>query len=538
MLPGLTIPAGLVTLLQVFRPCFTTPTFHTFCGLVLGSIAATGRRTVCAMLLGAGLSRVWPHDRAHDFFARSRWDPLQVGSTLARLVVEVLVPAGEPVVTAVDDTLFKRWGPKVFGRAWQHDGAGKGPRAVSSGVCFVVVGIVVTLPFCSHPVCLPVLARLWRPAPKPATGSRTPARRSATATTAVAVQRAQTRLDKAVAKRQARADRLAAAGGWLPGSVPDLDTPIARARQALAEALAAHTRAQALLAPPIHCRQRRQRGTPTADSHPTKTEIGIDLVTRLAAALPGRAIHVVADAAYHSPALRHLPEQVTWTFRLAKTAVLHALPPAPTGGPGRPPVKGHRLGTCEQITATAAFTAVRMRRNGTDTPASIATLTCLWHSSLGTTRIRLTLIRNHHTTSGYDLAILTTDHTSSPITIANRYATRWSIEVCFHEARDHLGTGQPHNRTRTAVERTIPFQLATYSLVTLWYARYGHHPTDVINRRLLAPWYTTKTSPSYEDMITKLRRDMTISEYQPRTPEQALPQQIPVTCPTCQAAAA
>jgi hypothetical protein len=34
---------------------------------------------------------------------------------------------------------------------------------VGRGTCFVVVGIVVELPFCSRPVCLPVMARLWRP---------------------------------------------------------------------------------------------------------------------------------------------------------------------------------------------------------------------------------------------------------------------------------------------------------------------------------------------------------------------------------------
>ncbi len=54
-------------------------------------------------------------------------------------------------------------GKKVFAAAWQHDGAAKGPHPVGRGTCFVVIGIVVELPFCSRPVCLPVMARLWRP---------------------------------------------------------------------------------------------------------------------------------------------------------------------------------------------------------------------------------------------------------------------------------------------------------------------------------------------------------------------------------------
>lgn len=528
MLPGVTLPASLAGLLQVFDCCFTAPSFGTFCAMVAGQVVATGRRTVCGLLVAAGLSRRWPHDRAHYFFARARWDPVQVGLVLARLVVDRLVPAAA-VTVAVDDTLFKRFGPKVFGRFWQHDGAGPRPRAVASGVCFVVVGIVVDLPFCTHPVCLPVLARLWRPAPKPAKGKAgTPGRtgRSATAATAVALQRAQTRLERAVSKRDARRARVAANGGWLPGSTPDLDTPVAVAEQVLAAARAAHTAALAAVGAQPHRRRPRRVPTPTGDAqvNPTKTEIAADLVRRLATALPGRQIHVVADAAYHSPALRDLPTTVTWTFRLAKTAVLHALPAARTGRPGRPPAKGPRLGTCADIAATATFT--RIHRNGTDTTATYAQTVCLWYSCLGTRHLRLILVRNPTTTTGYDLALLTTDPTSSPATLTSRYAARWSIEVCFHNVREHLGAGHPRNRTRPAVQRTIPFQLVVYSLTVLWYTLAGHHPDDITTRRTTAPWYTTKTDPAYEDMIGKLRRTTIATQYLPTHPHQATPQQI------------
>ena len=59
--------------------------------------------------------------------------------------------------------MFKRSGKKVFGVAWHHDGAAKGPKPIGFGNCWVVAGIVVQLSFLSRPVCLPVLARLWRP---------------------------------------------------------------------------------------------------------------------------------------------------------------------------------------------------------------------------------------------------------------------------------------------------------------------------------------------------------------------------------------
>jgi hypothetical protein len=99
MLPDATIPApaSLTTLLACLAPLFTAPSFRTFCGLACGFLAQPGKRTVCGMLSGAGLSRLWPHDRAHSFFSRARWKPDELGLAVARLVVPLLVPAGEPV---------------------------------------------------------------------------------------------------------------------------------------------------------------------------------------------------------------------------------------------------------------------------------------------------------------------------------------------------------------------------------------------------------------------------------------------------------
>lgn len=97
MVPGMTLPASLLLVLQVTRPCFTKHSFETFCHLVAGMVAQTGRRTVTGMLMGAGLSRLWPHRRAHAFFSEASWDPDQLGLRLARAVVEALLPADETV---------------------------------------------------------------------------------------------------------------------------------------------------------------------------------------------------------------------------------------------------------------------------------------------------------------------------------------------------------------------------------------------------------------------------------------------------------
>jgi hypothetical protein len=163
MLPDATIPSSLTGLLMAFRSCFTAPTFDTFSAMTVGLIAQTRRRTVCGMLLGVGLERLWHHARAHRFFAVARWCVDELGLTMLDLIVDRLLPAGCAVTVVIDDTLFKRSGRKVFGVFWHHDGAAKGPKPIGFGNCWVVAGIVVDLPFLARPVCLPVLARLWRP---------------------------------------------------------------------------------------------------------------------------------------------------------------------------------------------------------------------------------------------------------------------------------------------------------------------------------------------------------------------------------------
>jgi hypothetical protein len=81
---------------------------------------------------------------------------------VARLIVRYLLAGGEPVIVAVDGTLFRRWGKKVAQARWAYDGSGQGGKKVAFGNTWAVAAVVVQLPFCSSPAALPVLFRLWR----------------------------------------------------------------------------------------------------------------------------------------------------------------------------------------------------------------------------------------------------------------------------------------------------------------------------------------------------------------------------------------
>jgi DDE superfamily endonuclease len=427
MLPSLNLPASLLCLLDELRPCFTAPGFATFCGLVAGLAGQVRRRTVVGMLLGGCLQHAWPHDRAHYFFARARWELDQLGLAVAQLAVMLVLPPGADLEVAVDDSVFRRSGRKVHGAGWQHDGSSPSVSKLSYGNCFVTAGIVVRLPFCARPVCLPALARLH-----------------------------------------------------LPG---------------------------------------KGKG-------PGKAEMAAALISLLALAFPDRMVHVVADAAYHGPALRTLPDNVTWTCRIPRNAVLYDLAPPRTGRRGRPRTKGDRPGTAGDIAATASWATVTVTAYGRQRVRHVAEVTCLWYGSWHTRAVRLILVRDEHTASGYDLAMVTTDLTAGPAALVARYAARWAIEQAFADARNVLGAGEARNRVRRAVERTVPFALLVHTLIVIWYARHGHDPADIDDRRASQPWYRTKTEPAFEDMLIKLRRTLIAARFSGSRPAQPTGEQI------------
>ncbi|MGW0630092.1 hypothetical protein [Streptomyces sp. NPDC002758] len=173
---------------------------------------------------------------------------------------------------------------------------------------------------------------------------------------------------------------------------------------------------------------------------------------------------MVGDAAYASEHLRGLGGQLTWTSRLKVTSVLHALAPPRTGKSGRPRTKGDRLGTPADLARTAVWRTAQVRRYRRTDTVEIAETICLWYGSFHTRTVRVVLVRDSKPRTrdrddrGYGLPLVTTDLTSTPENLVARYAGRWCIEVAFFDARQSLGVGQARNRTRLAVERTVPFR--------------------------------------------------------------------------------
>ena len=82
------------------------------------------------------------------------------------------------------------------------------------------------------------------------------------------------------------------------------------------------------------------------------------------------------------------------------------------------------------------------------------------------------------------------------------YALRRSLEVAFHNSRQHLGFEEPPGWSRQAAQRTAPVALLLYSLTVWWFAQEGHRHY----RPPATSWYA-KPGASFGDMLATLRRD-------------------------------
>ena len=91
--------------------------------LVVGFVGRIRDCTITGMLQASGLAGEWHHSRAHDFFARRRWDPDALGLALLDFLVVTFLRPGGAIRLAVDDTLFGRSGRRVWGAHYLHDGA-------------------------------------------------------------------------------------------------------------------------------------------------------------------------------------------------------------------------------------------------------------------------------------------------------------------------------------------------------------------------------------------------------------------------------
>ncbi len=150
--------------IQQFAWCFTKPTLETFRVIVTGWLLSGGRRTVTHILLAGDGLKSKTFSCYHRFFSQARWTIDSMGRVIVTMVL-AFIPKDDPIVAAVDDTLNRKTGKRIWAAGMHHDPIlSKGKRCLFSfGHNWVVVSIQLRFAFAPDKVwSLPILMRLYR----------------------------------------------------------------------------------------------------------------------------------------------------------------------------------------------------------------------------------------------------------------------------------------------------------------------------------------------------------------------------------------
>lgn len=402
------IVASFAYLLQGLSGVMTAPTFARFNQLVTGWLFAS-RRTITGMLRAAGLAGHCHHAGFHRLFSSARWSLDQLGLAVLRLILPLL---GDGVIfVALDDTLARKRGLKMFGTGMHHDPllSSRGHTVTNWGHSWVVLSVIFpSLLRPGHYFSLPILFRLY--------------------------------LNKKSAARERRA-------------------------------------------------------------YHTRPELAVELLVLLSKAQPQRRFHALADSAYGGKSvLCHLPRHCDLTSRLVLDARLHELPPPRQPGvKGRPRKRGAKLPTpAEMLSGRCAN--VTLDLYGRHDRARLATATACQYAA-PERLLRIVAVEALVGKRGQQ-AFYSTDAQAAASDVLTWYARRWSIEVAFHDSKQHLGFEEPQGWTRPAAQRTAPVAMLLYSLIVIWFHQEGH----LAWKPEQTSWYHNEHA-SFGAMLATLRRE-------------------------------
>jgi hypothetical protein len=117
----ITHPPEFSELISTFVPKFSKKVFEHVGQLLLGTMLTNGKRTVCAVLRTVGLSGERNWHKYHRVLSRAKWSALQCSQVLLQLLLQRLLPGEKELVFVIDETLERRWGPRIRARGIYRD---------------------------------------------------------------------------------------------------------------------------------------------------------------------------------------------------------------------------------------------------------------------------------------------------------------------------------------------------------------------------------------------------------------------------------
>lgn len=155
------LPEVLVTWMHPFTVSFSRPTWGHVLILVTGAILTPGRRTITAALSIMGLRGASTFTNFHRVLNRNRWSSRKLACRLLHGLIATFVPDG-PVIIGIDETLERRWGPKIKARGIYRDPirSSRGHFVKASGLRWITLMLLAPIPWAGRVWALPFLTGL------------------------------------------------------------------------------------------------------------------------------------------------------------------------------------------------------------------------------------------------------------------------------------------------------------------------------------------------------------------------------------------
>jgi hypothetical protein len=156
------LPIEIIKLLSEFAPEFDWRTWEKAKVLLIGAILCIGKRTVTSALRITGYGNGQGFAKYHHVLNRASWSSRAVSEILLRLMFRYLVRETGPLVFGLDETLERRWGPKIKARGIYRDAvrSSKSHFVKASGLRWVCLMWLTEIPWAQQIWALPFLTVL------------------------------------------------------------------------------------------------------------------------------------------------------------------------------------------------------------------------------------------------------------------------------------------------------------------------------------------------------------------------------------------
>ena len=160
------LPEPVLAVFEPLAPALTRPTYHRFVLLALAAILTVGGRTISNLLRCLGALAPGHFSSYHRVLSHRRWSSRTLARRYIAAVLARFAPQGS-VEVASDDSVTEHPGAKVYGKGCHRDPV-RSTRSFTAfrwGHKWVVLALLVCLPYCRRRWALPLMVALYRPKP-------------------------------------------------------------------------------------------------------------------------------------------------------------------------------------------------------------------------------------------------------------------------------------------------------------------------------------------------------------------------------------